>query len=92
MVFQGMDFFLPAAILNFINLQGALVPHCTYQESAAVRFRGATRACVQTRRHVCVYVCVYTYIDMYIYIYIKVSRTCLSLEIEKSICKSHALK
>lgn len=64
MVFQGMDFFLPAAILNFINLQGALVPRCTYQDSAAVRFRGETRACAGTRTdtYVCVGGCVYIYI------------------------------
>lgn len=47
MVFQGMDFFLPAAILNFINLQGTLVPHCTYWDAAAVRFRGAIHVCTQ---------------------------------------------
>lgn len=61
---SGNGFFLPAAILNFINLQGTLVPHCTYQDSVAVWFRGEIRvrgrahARTQTRRRVCV--CMYT--------------------------------
>lgn len=37
---SGNGFFLPAAILNFINLQGTLIPHCTYQGSVVVWLRG----------------------------------------------------
>lgn len=58
MVFQGMDFFLPAAILNFINLQGTLVPRCTSQDCVVVGFRGGTGPDTQP----CPYVCVEIYI------------------------------
>lgn len=37
---SGNGFFLPAAILNFINLQGTLIPHCTFQGCVVVWSRG----------------------------------------------------
>lgn len=62
MVFQGNGFFsLPAAILNFINLQGTLVPRHTYQDSAAVWFRG--EICLHTRVCICVNIYIYIYIN-----------------------------
>lgn len=61
---SGNGFFLPAAILNFINLQGTLIPHCTYHDSVVVCFRGAihTRTGTQTR----VYVCMCVFIRIHI--------------------------
>lgn len=56
---SGNGFFLPAAILNFINLQGTLIPHCTYQDSVVVCFRGEKHT--HTDTCVCMYVCVCTY-------------------------------
>lgn len=60
---SGNGFFLPAAILNFINLQGTLAPHCTYQDSVVVWFRGEmlARGRTHARRHADVSVCACTH-------------------------------
>lgn len=79
---SGNGFFLPAAILNFINLQGTLVPRCTSQDCVAVGFRAGMGPDTQP----CPYVCKYKYI------FIKISSTFLSLEILPSNWKSHELK
>lgn len=83
---SGNGFFLPAAILNFINLQGTLAPHCTYRDSVAVWFGGEilARGRMHARTQACPCVCVHTHK--------KISSTFLSLEIVKSLCKSHVLK
>lgn len=70
---SGNGIFLPAAILNFINLQGTLAPHCTYQECVAVWFEGEmpvharTHARGLTATSVCIPVCVRTHIYIYMY-------------------------
>lgn len=79
---SGNGFFLPAAILNFINLQGTLEPRCMSQDCIAVGFRGVVGPDTQP----------YPYVYAYKYIFIKISSTFLSLEILPSNWKSHELK
>lgn len=64
---SGNGIFLPAAILNFINLQGTLAPHCTYQECVALWFEGEMPVHTRTRTHshLCMYTCVCAYTHIY---------------------------
>lgn len=55
-------FFLPAAILNFINLQGTLGPRCTSQDCIAVGFRGGMGP--DTQPGPCVYRYKHTFIKI----------------------------
>lgn len=79
---SGNGFLLPAAILNFINLQGTLVPRCTSQDCLVVGFRGGTGPDTQPCPHVCAYK----------YIFIKITSTFLRSEILPSNWKSHEQK
>lgn len=79
---SGNGFFLPAAILNFINLQGTLGPRCTSQDRVVIGFRRGTGPDTQTGP------CVWRYK----YTFLKIPSTFLSLEILPSNWKSRELK